>query len=144
MRKLKGFTLVEVLIVVIIIAILAALVVPRFLSQPEKAVLAEANQMLGAIARAQNTYVDSGTGTAWLAVDATTNAANWAKIGMQAPSATNFTYACTGDTSCTAVRGGSGDYAGATITVTKIGGWTCTGGTATKKYAANTAGGCSV
>ncbi len=54
----KGFTLVEVLIVVVIIAILASLIVPRMLAQTEKAKAAEALQMVGAIKRAAERYYD--------------------------------------------------------------------------------------
>ncbi len=54
----KGFTLVEVLIVVVIIAILASLIVPRMLMQTEKAKAAEALQMIGAIKRAADRYYD--------------------------------------------------------------------------------------
>ena len=54
----KGFTLVEVLIVVVIIAILASLIVPRMLMQTEKAKAAEALQMVGAMKRALERYVD--------------------------------------------------------------------------------------
>jgi len=54
----RGFTLVEVLIVVVIIAILASLIVPRMLMQTEKAKAAEALQMVGAIKRAAERYYD--------------------------------------------------------------------------------------
>ncbi len=145
MKKQKGFTLIELLIVVIIIAVLASLILPRFLSQPEKAAVAEANRMLSTIGRAQNTCVDSGACTAWVALDA----AGLAKLGMQAPGTSNFTYACTADTSCTATRkAGTGDYAGDIITLAKDGvTWTCNGGAGTKKYAAMTGivtGGCTI
>ena len=144
-KGIRGFTLIEILIVVVIIAILAALIIPRFLNQPERAVVAEANQMLGAIGRAQNTYVDSGAGAAWVALDAT--AATWNKIGMQLPATTNFTYTCS-TTVCTAARAaGSGNYATDQITITYVAGgsptWLCTGGSGTNKYSANTTGGCT-
>jgi prepilin-type N-terminal cleavage/methylation domain-containing protein len=54
----KGFTLVEVLIVVVIIAILASLIVPRMLMQTDKAKAAEALQMLGAMKRAAERAYD--------------------------------------------------------------------------------------
>ena len=51
-RSHRGFTLVEILIVVVIIAILASLVVPRMIAQVDKAKAVEALQMFGAIKRA--------------------------------------------------------------------------------------------
>jgi prepilin-type N-terminal cleavage/methylation domain-containing protein len=60
MKKRLGFTLVEVLVVVIIIAVLAALVVPRMISQTRKAELAEALQMIGALKRAAQKHIDLG------------------------------------------------------------------------------------
>ena len=141
MKRQRGFTLIELLIVVIIIAVLAALIIPRFLSQPEKAVVAEANQMLGAITRAQTTYVDSGAGAAWLD---TAVAGNWARIGMTAPASARFVYACAAGGPCTATRAAAGgDYSGAEISVDNTGVWTCGGGTATKTYTALASGGCS-
>ncbi len=59
MRNVKrGFTLVEVLIVVVIIAILASLIVPRMLMQTDKAKAAEALQMVGGLKRAAERYYD--------------------------------------------------------------------------------------
>lgn len=37
LRNQKGFTLIEIMVVVVILGILAAIVVPRFLEEPEKA-----------------------------------------------------------------------------------------------------------
>ena len=54
----KGFTLVEVLIVVVIIAILASLIVPRMLMQTGKAQAAEALQIVGTITRALQRQYD--------------------------------------------------------------------------------------
>lgn len=141
MKKRKGFTLVELLIVVVILAILASMIVPRFLAQPEKAVLAEANTMLGAIARAQNTTIDSGVGTAWLALTQAT-AADWTAIGMTMPATSkNWVYACTAATSCTATRTATGGttYNGKVLTVSAAGAWTCA-----SPYAESTTGGCKL
>lgn len=53
----KGFTLIEVLIVVVIIAALAAMVIPRFVGQVGRAQAAEAFNILGVIRKAlANTF----------------------------------------------------------------------------------------
>ncbi|GEM_PF-1375940 len=115
-KREKGFTLIEILIVVIILAILAALILPKFLGQTENAYVSEANQMLGAIARAQETTMamletatgaPATTGTAIptaCPLTAACTAAEWSAIGMQPPPPkSHFDYSCT-DSTCTAER----------------------------------------
>ena len=53
-----GFTMVELLIVVVIIAILASLILPRFTDQTVKARMAEAINILGALRKAVLQYYD--------------------------------------------------------------------------------------
>ncbi|WP_373543306.1 type IV pilin-like G/H family protein [Chamaesiphon sp.] len=52
----KGFTLVELLVVIIIIGILAAIALPNFLSQGAKAKQTEAKQNIGLVNRVQTAY----------------------------------------------------------------------------------------
>ena len=51
-----GFTLIEVLVVVVIISILAAVVVPRFMDEPDKARAVKARQDIQALVTALNMY----------------------------------------------------------------------------------------
>ena len=53
-----GFTLAELITTMAIVAILAGMVLPRFLSQSEKAATAEAISALGVLKRVQMQYLD--------------------------------------------------------------------------------------
>ena len=55
-NKQKGFTLIELMIVVAIIGILAAIAIPNYLSYTCKAKQSEAKSNLGAIATCQEAY----------------------------------------------------------------------------------------
>ncbi len=111
--KKKGFTLVEVLIVVIIIGILAAIGIPQFASSIEKAKGGEARAGLGhtqtgeKVYFAENEYYTSNLSD----LDITLTQRYWA-FSISTPSSTTYTV--------TATRSG-GTRAGQTLTMDQAG-----------------------
>jgi len=57
MKSRKGFTLIELMIVVVIVGILAAIIIPLLLSRVEKAKYSEGKAIAGQIATAVRAYV---------------------------------------------------------------------------------------
>lgn len=55
-RASRGFTLIEILVVVVILGILAAIVVPRVMDRPGEARIVKAHQDISSIASALNLY----------------------------------------------------------------------------------------
>lgn len=61
-RRQAGFTIIEILVVVVIIAILAAFVAPMIMKRPEQARETRARQDVGSIANAMDMYkLDNGS-----------------------------------------------------------------------------------
>lgn len=55
-RSISGFTLIEVMVVIVIIGVLAALIVPKVMSRPDEARIMAARQDIGAITQALKLY----------------------------------------------------------------------------------------
>ena len=55
-KNKKGFTLIELVVVMVIVGILSAISVPVYRGYVEKAIMAEGNMLLGAIAKAELAY----------------------------------------------------------------------------------------
>ena len=123
MRKMakNGYTLTEILMVVIILAILASMTLPRLASQTEKANVSEGAGILGAIRQGEMAYrLDTGS---YLSP---ASDADWAKLGLDNPNTgtPKFTYSVDGAGTGTATRAAdAGSYAGKTVTLTITGTW---------------------
>jgi type IV pilus assembly protein PilE len=87
----KGFTLIELMIVVVIIGILAALAIPRFMAASAKSKTSEAQLILKQIYTMERTYKQQFD----------TYSANWADIGVEDPNAAvanhRYTYVLAAD-----------------------------------------------
>src|SRR6202012_4303828 len=60
-RRQRGFTLIEIMVVIAILGILAALIVPKIMSRPDEARRVAAKQDIGSIMQAMNLYrLDNG------------------------------------------------------------------------------------
>ena len=92
----SGFTLIELMIVVVIIGILTALAVPRFMPMTIRSKQAEAKELLKQIYTMQRTYRqarDSYWGQGTTADSLPANQRNFATIGVEIPNGARYQYA---------------------------------------------------
>lgn len=125
----KGFTLVEILIVIVILAIMATLIIPRMVAQTSIGDIAQAQHMLGAMRRAQLQVadkLDGGTYGNFATLNSGDSQTQWNSIKMTWPgipgTGNNWKYYC-GATNCTAFNWNNGG----TITLDSTGDFTCDG-----------------
>ncbi len=83
-RNRKGFTLIELMIVVVIIGILAALAIPRFMKASAKSKTSEAQLILKQIYTMQRSYKQQH--------DTYAGAGMLADLGVEVPPNANYTY----------------------------------------------------
>lgn len=92
----KGFTLIELMIVIVIIGILTALAIPRYMSNTRRGKQSEAQLMLKQIYMMQQVYIAQNNtyGCNGVSADGTAgNHNNLVTIGIQIPESARYTYA---------------------------------------------------
>ena len=81
MKKAYGFTLVEIMVVIVILGVLAAVAVPKLFGMVAKAKVAEIQAATGTYIHAQDAYLQGNSAIG-----------NWKDIGFAPPSSNVFDY----------------------------------------------------
>lgn len=124
--KMSGFSLIEIMIVILILAIVATMALPKILLAPESAYLAEMNMMMGVLARQQARYMHLTGDNKGVTVDDTQE--TWDRIGMTMPVNSKYTYTCNGNAGhCVAQRTILGTNSAATFNFKTMTWLSCTG-----------------
>jgi len=124
----KGFTLIELMIVVVIIGILAALAIPRFMRATTKSKQSEAKQLLKQIYTMQHAYRQEYNTYPTYPATVPGTASAWADIGVEFQQGARYSYVCTGGANAftaTATADLDDDPAIDTWVITELGNLTC-------------------
>ena len=89
----KGFTLVELMIVIVIVGILSGIALPNFLSQSTKAKGTEAKSQISAILKSSSSLF-SESGADFVAAEIADGGETCERLGAPAADETNFDYVC--------------------------------------------------
>jgi prepilin-type N-terminal cleavage/methylation domain-containing protein len=95
-KKEKGFTLIELMIVVVIIGILAAMAIPKFMLSTNRAKQSEAKQLLKQIYTMQHAYRQEYNTYPSYAATTPGTASAWVDIGVDFQVSARYSYACVG------------------------------------------------
>jgi prepilin-type N-terminal cleavage/methylation domain-containing protein len=120
-KNTKGFTLIELVIVIVIIGILATISVPIYRGYTRRAMAAEANSLAGAIANSEKAYYAEHS--TYFTAASTTNDTTLSVDASSNKYFTTFSVAQTGTAfTVTIPAPASGDASGISVTLTQING----------------------
>ena len=148
LKRRCGFTLTELLLVVTILAILAAIALPRYFPQSEKARISEAISILSAIRQGEMAYfLEHGD-----YLDDPATSGLWGTLGIDDPGSGGFftynvsapgggTFTATATRTSLNVPGGT-SYAGKIITIDETGAWGPSDSSICHPLGPSTANGC--